>query len=90
MGFSPGNIEDVRYLKIKTTNSLDWVSWNEIEIFYPSLPGDANGDGLVNNADYTVWANHYQQPLSGASNGDFNQDNFVDGIDYAIWLTNYE
>jgi len=54
-----------------------------------SLPGDANADGVVNTADYTIWANHYQQAQSGQENGDFNQDNQVNGIDYTIWLNNF-
>ncbi|MBU1200044.1 hypothetical protein KJ953_00740 [Patescibacteria group bacterium] len=54
-----------------------------------SLPGDANADGLVNTADYTIWANHYPQAQSGQENGDFNQDNQVNGIDYTIWLNNF-
>jgi len=44
----------------------------------------------VTLADYTVWANHYQQTQSGQENGDFNQDNLVNGVDYTIWLANYQ
>ena len=56
----------------------------------PTLrPGDANGDGLVNIADYVIWLTNYNKNLSGASNGDFNSNGKVDGIDFIIWLKNY-
>ncbi|KKQ46374.1 MAG: hypothetical protein US62_C0001G0017 [Candidatus Woesebacteria bacterium GW2011_GWA1_37_8] len=53
------------------------------------FPGDANGDGKVDGADYVIWLNHYNQNVGGASNGDFNNNGRVDGADYVIWLTNY-
>jgi hypothetical protein len=55
----------------------------------PQILGDANRDGLVNEADYTVWFSHYNQDFQGPSFGDFNNDNIVDGADYVIWLNNY-
>ena len=52
-------------------------------------PGDANGDGLVNEADYTIWASHYLQQLTGgATVGDFSGDGVVNGVDYVLWLNN--
>ena len=54
----------------------------------PLLPGDANRDGLVDQADYTVWYNNY-----GASGewgeGDFTNDGLIDQADYTIWYNNY-
>ncbi|KKS31732.1 hypothetical protein A2380_03930 [candidate division WWE3 bacterium RIFOXYB1_FULL_43_24] len=52
-------------------------------------PGDANGDNLVNDADFVIWYDHYNLSVSGVSNGDFNADNFIDGADYVVWLNNY-
>ena len=52
-------------------------------------PGDANGDGLVNIADYVIWISHYGQNISGPSNADFDGNGKVDGIDFIIWLKNY-
>ena len=54
-----------------------------------SKPGDANGDGQVNGADYLIWISHYGQSVSGPANGDFNNDSAVNGQDYIIWLANY-
>ncbi len=52
-------------------------------------PGDANGDGLVDGRDFVIWATHYNQSVSGASNGDFDGNGIVDGRDFVIWATNY-
>ena len=53
-------------------------------------PGDANGDGKVDVADYTIWLVHFgQNTNNGYRDGDFNGSGKVDGIDYVIWLNNY-
>ena len=55
-----------------------------------SKPGDANGDGKVNGADYLIWFNNYKKTTSqGPSAGDFNRDTIVNGADYIIWFGNY-
>jgi len=54
----------------------------------PLLAGDADGDGAVNGADYTIWADRYGQP-GGWIDGDFNGDDEVDGADYTLWADNY-
>ena len=51
-------------------------------------PGDANGDDIVDGADYTLWADHYLQAATWR-NGNFNYDAIVDGADYTIWADNY-
>ena len=54
------------------------------------LPGDANGDNLVDGGDYTIWADNYSQPdLFGPQYGDFNYDGSADGGDYTIWADNF-
>ena len=55
----------------------------------PPLPGDATGDGTVDGADYTLWADNYGQSGVGYAGGDFNNDGTVDGADYTIWADNY-
>ena len=61
----------------------------------PPIPGDANLDGVVNGADYTVWADHYgQSPVPpwedcGWSVGNFNDDDIVHGADYTVWADHY-
>jgi hypothetical protein len=53
-------------------------------------PGDANGDGVVNESDYTIWAGNYGRTnATGPSQGDFNADGRVNDLDYTIWANNY-
>jgi hypothetical protein len=52
-------------------------------------PGDFNGDGIVNLADYTVWRDHL-----GAADESLIQNagdglNGVDGRDYDLWKANF-
>ena len=82
-----------------TTEGGVMVDWGttELEIFsHPETPGDGNGDGAVDGADYTIWADHYQDsPVApwaegGWQIGNFNADDIVDGADYTFWADNYE
>jgi hypothetical protein len=52
------------------------------------LPGDINMDGLVDVADYDIWAANVG--LTGAhwAQGDLNGDGLVDVADYDIWAAN--
>lgn len=52
-------------------------------------PGDANGDGVVDGADYTLWADHYLATGRMWPEGDFTGDGIVDGADYTIWADHY-
>jgi hypothetical protein len=53
------------------------------------LRGDANLDGIVDQADYTVWYNRYGATGATWSDGDFNGDGTVDQADYTLWYNNY-
>jgi parallel beta helix pectate lyase-like protein/dockerin type I repeat protein len=50
--------------------------------------GDANLDGQVSDADYTLWADNYLDP-AGWAGGDFNGDRDVTDADYTLWADNY-
>jgi uncharacterized membrane protein len=52
--------------------------------------GDANDDGLIDGADYTLWADHFQQDNPLVAQGDFNTDGKVDGADYTLWADHYQ
>jgi hypothetical protein len=58
-------------------------------------PGDATEDGMVDGADYTIWADNYGKsdadPWSagGWTVGNFTEDTNVDGADYTIWADEY-
>ena len=55
----------------------------------PAFPGDANGDGAVTDADYTLWADNYNATGATSDMGDFNGDGSVTDADYTIWADNY-
>ena len=54
-----------------------------------SILGDANQDGIVDQADYTLWYNSYGAANASWTDGDFNGDHLVDQADYTIWYNNY-
>jgi hypothetical protein len=53
------------------------------------LPGDANEDGWVTDADYTIWADNYGATGATWQMGDWNGDGEVTDADYTIWADNY-
>lgn len=54
-----------------------------------AVPGDATDDGIVDAADYTVWANHFLMTGATLDDGDFNGDGIVDAGDYTLWANNF-
>ena len=55
------------------------------------VPGDANWDGHITGADFTIWADNFGLFNGDAlrSNGDFNDDGNVTGADFTIWADMY-
>jgi autotransporter-associated beta strand protein len=55
-----------------------------------SHPGDFDGDGDVDGADFVAWQTNFPIP-SGATpaQGDADGDTDVDGADFAIWQNNF-
>ncbi|MEM1027261.1 MAG: dockerin type I repeat-containing protein [Planctomycetota bacterium] len=54
---------------------------------FVALPGDYNGDGQVDAADYTVWADHLGSMTNLAADG--NGDGVVDAADYTVWADSF-
>jgi hypothetical protein len=52
------------------------------------IPGDINADGLVDVADYDIWAANVGATNATWSQGDLNGDGLVDVADYDIWAAN--
>jgi hypothetical protein len=46
------------------------------------LPGDYNGDGVVDSKDYEVWRQNLGDTTDGSDNG------VVDMADYTVWRSN--
>lgn len=55
------------------------------------ITGDANGDGIVDAADYTVWRDTKNSTGNEANHpaADENHDFVVDDADRALWAANY-
>ena len=52
--------------------------------------GDANGNGIVDGADYIVWADNFLKPNRlGPQQGDFNWNGVVDATDYVLWADHF-
>ncbi|MEM1027614.1 MAG: PEP-CTERM sorting domain-containing protein, partial [Planctomycetota bacterium] len=51
------------------------------------LAGDYNGNGVVDAADYTVWADNFGSTSALAADG--NGNGVVDAADYTIWADNF-
>jgi hypothetical protein len=54
----------------------------------PTLPGDYNGDGVVDGADYIIWRSTVGQTgVSMVADGD--HDNTIGSGDYDVWFAHY-
>ena len=79
------------FLTARLTDSSGSTSWStNFVIVHIRLPGDGNGDLVVDGLDYGLWQNGYQQPGANTfDKGDYNGDGFCDGLDYGVWQNNY-
>jgi concanavalin A-like lectin/glucanase superfamily protein len=79
-----GDFDEVRvYNRALAADEVHWL-------FAEPLPGDANNDGAVTDADYTIWADNYGQTGPGLwEMGDFDASGEVTDADYTIWADNY-
>ena len=64
-------------------NLENWISYTVSTV----LQGDYNGDGFVNAADYTVWADNFGSLTQLDAAG--NYDGVVNAADYTIWADNF-
>lgn len=60
-----------------------------LESHLSPLAGDGNGDDVVDDADYTIWADNYGINDAARITGDFNGDGVVDDADYTLWADSY-
>jgi arylsulfatase A len=65
------------------TNGSGWLNFMRIVEHLLEVPGDFNGDRIVDSADYFVWRSAFG--TTGTSPADANHDGVVDGNDYLIW-----
>ena len=60
-----------------------WLNFMRIVEHLLEVPGDYNGDRLVDLADYTAWRNAFGNV--GASLADGNHDGIVNSADFVVW-----
>jgi FG-GAP-like repeat len=65
-------------------NDGDWGQVNP-----NPLPGDYNGNGTVDAADYVVWRKTQGTTVTPSSGADGNGDGMVDQDDYGVWRSRF-
>ena len=80
-GWGPDNH---RYRKVH--NQTQWDFFLSVTL----LPGDATGDGCVNEIDLTAVATHWQQSTDLWEHGDFNGDGIVNDLDLTVLAVNWQ
>ncbi|MEZ6103807.1 MAG: choice-of-anchor L domain-containing protein [Pirellulaceae bacterium] len=53
------------------------------------LPGDYNGNDVVDAADYTVWKDSFGENVDPGTGADGNCNGTVDAADYTVWKDNF-
>lgn len=75
---------------VVTINGNDFVPLDDLQFGDIRLPGDANEDGCVSGADFTIWADNFDfGPDAVWGQGDFTGDGFVTGGDFTIWADHF-
>ena len=87
--YTPGSFTGSLTAVIDYSGVTDWpVSWigqddgaGKIYLAFGPKPGDANGDGIVDAADYIRLKQYFGQSTANGTNGDFNGDGMVNWTD---------
>src|SRR5690606_13194570 len=70
--------------------SRTWFDGIGYAMVAPLLPGDYNGDGVVDAADYTVWRDNLGTTgLAAYASADGDGDGEITLLDYQLWSDNY-
>jgi uncharacterized delta-60 repeat protein len=54
------------------------------------VPGDYDGNGTVEETDYTFWKSHFNETSGPGMTADGNGNGTVDAADYTVWRDNLE
>ena len=85
----PSLVQDVTHLRFDfLAVENGYTGYSEIDVFgvQQNVPGDADGNGLVNIYDFNVISNHFLRvPSAAGADGDLDASNFVDAADFRIW-----
>jgi hypothetical protein len=65
--------------------ALVWWAVADMPVF---VPGDYNGDQIVNAQDYNVWRSGFGSNVTPGTGADGNGNGEVDAADYVVWRKN--
>lgn len=51
----------------------------------PELPGDFDGNGVVDQGDYSMWRGNFGESVTPYMSGDGNGDGEINSADYVVW-----
>jgi hypothetical protein len=91
---APNDLSNSSFASIKFVGGSATVNYTSTGITLtnvwsnPTLAGDINNDGLVDVADYNIWAANVGKTGATWTQGDLNGDGLVDVADYNIWAAN--
>ena len=75
--------------KDSTLERVAWATPDNVEqiVVLGPLPGDVNGDGLIDGTDLTIILGNWGKTGQGLLGGDLNGDGIVEGNDYSEVLS---
>lgn len=86
LNLTPDQINDiVAFLNTLTDNTF--LTSSLFSDPFVALPGDYNGDGVVDSADYQLWRANVGDTSALLADG--NGNGVVDAADYAMWRKNF-
>ena len=85
--FDPAGAQDLTLEFIIAQQELPSIGVVLFESF--ALPGDYNGNGTVDAADYVVWRKTFGQTVPAFSGADGDGNGTIDQEDYAVWRSHF-
>ncbi|MCO6045571.1 M64 family metallopeptidase [Aeoliella sp. ICT_H6.2] len=73
------------WVRMNQSNLEQFVTWQVTLGGSQPLPGDYDGNLIVDQADYTVWRNSFNQEVQPHFGADGNGNGIVDLADYNVW-----
>lgn len=59
-----------------------------IKLALPTLAGDYDGNGTVDNTDYGIWRSNFGNTTTAGLGADGNGNGVIDSADYVLWRNN--
>lgn len=79
--------------RLGTEYAVAWWAFNGTTPLITAVPGDFDGDGDVDGADFGVFIASFQSSPQGGppfAPGDFDMDGDVDGADFGVFIANFQ